>query len=804
MIDNGNINIFAGAPDRFLDALPLFAGVQGTAIPVRPESAGEAVFYTVAGIDEGGRQTLAAFTSETLVAPPFIRRSLPDTALLFFHSPCGEAFIFNPRHPQSIGEAAPLRASRADMSRLAGFAKSGAAAAGGDAARLADGELGLGNLHSAHYLYALAAARNPASRAGLRMCAAMIELELLQEAYDLLKSDWDPEAKMLLAVILRKTGSLAEARNTLDGLAGAATLAERRALEYAWLDLEEGREEEARKAFQRLSASAFDKTEALSGLGAALARTAFRAKDKGRLAEAAQALSSALVTPSPLSARIFLQLGNLYFRSGEYAKAEPCYRRSAALAPSVQALANLALALLRTGKHAEAAAVTAQVALTDLAAAKRLAGEFPKGRAAEFFRPQEQTATVPEPDRPKPAAPPAPAATPPAPQRPDSFRRTEAPPEPPTPPAPAAAAFKPPAPPGRPADASIPIHPAFLSKSGRESAQKPAEEVSLAPARPKDASASGRSRPETLPEQRPEVKIETLRDVMAGSGPTEEESRRDDFISGAFRLASDLEDELGRKIYFNLDGLSEAEKHLRLQFIKTKTSAQGNVNMVRNCAAFLCYFLQERHKGRLLKFPDFDPWGWPMVFEIPGHKFISYPVQRVWRLLWEDTVPEPGWLAKYAAWISDKMKETSPPVCGAAAVRIKAMSHAERLADAQTEHKRMMVLVSSLDETSHIEIGRSGVTKIEQAIKASFKPDIPPTSDGWKLLRCYGHLFAAILAKDLKAAWYNVDGEDGGWSMRMPWNTFVFPLGKIYKTASSRGDLGAYYDALLSEKLRYQ
>ena len=40
--------------------------------------------------------------------------------------------------------------------------------------------------------------------------------------------------------------------------------------------------------------------------------------------------------------------------------------------------------------------------------------------------------------------------------------------------------------------------------------------------------------------------------------------------------------------------------------------------------------------------------------------------------------------------------------------------------------------------------------------------------------------------------------------MQLPWKTFVFPLGKIYKTASMRDDLGAYYEALVSDKLRLQ
>ncbi|OGR79874.1 MAG: hypothetical protein A2X32_00220 [Elusimicrobia bacterium GWC2_64_44] len=791
-----NVNIFEGAPGRFLDALPLFSGLPALALPLRRETAGAAHLHTLADLTEGGRQALAAFSDPALVEPPMLTPGPAEAAELFFRAPLHDLFVFNPQHPQSHYRCVPFKASRLDMSLLAGCMKVSAKGAPADPAAQAAGEFAMGNLHAAHYLYALADARNPASRARFAMGAAMVELGLLQEAYDLLKADWDPEARLLLAVIHRRTGNAPEARQILAGLDQMAPLAERRAIESAWLDLEEGKDDEAQKAFQRLSSAAFEKTEALSGLGAVLAKTAFKAKDKGRAAAAVTALRSALVTPSSASARIFFQLGNIYFRSADPAQAEACYRRSAALAPAVQALANLALTLIKTGKHAEAAAVAAQVALTDLASAKRLAAEFPKEKLAELF-----PAPAPVQDRSKPVL----------------VRQAPAVPEPAPAAAPAPAPVPVPAPAPAPAPRPDPAPAQAPASGGLDAAgggfkfinpSAPAADAGgslLEPARPRDASVSGRAKPTPAPAPAPKpVQFETMHDVMSSpSQLTEDESRKDDFISRAFRLASDLEDELGRKVYFNLDGLGEVERRLRLQFIKARTNPQGNIETVKNCAAFLCYFLQERHKGRLLKMADFDPWGWPMVFEAPGNKVTTYPVQRVWRLLWEETVPEPGWLTKYSQWLADRVK-MPPAVCGAAAARGKVMSHPERRSDAQTEHKRMLVLLSSLSETAHIEIGRTGLLKLENAIKSNFRPNIPPTADGWKLLRCYGHLLAAILAKDFKAVWYNVDGDDGGWSMQMPWKTLVFPLGKVYKTASTRDDLGAYYEALLGEKLRYQ
>ena len=814
-----NLNIFDGAPTLLRNALPLFSGLGELVVPVTPENAGGATLYAVSPFTEEAVAFLPAFTSESLVNPPFIKQPAQAAALLFFHAPAHEHFVFNPPHPQARQTAAALKASRRDLSLLAGFLKAGSRASGGDPARLADGEYGLGNLHAAHYLYDLAVARSPGSRARFALGFVLVELGLLQEAYDFLKADSDPEARLCLAVIHRKTGNLQQARELLAALGKGTALDERAAVENAWLDLETV-PEDAEKAFQRLSSSSFDKTEALAGLGAAMAKNAFRTKDKGRLAASTAALRSALVSPSPASYRIFFQLGSIYFRSGDMPQAEACYRRSAALAPAVQALANLALTLLKAGKLEEAAQVTAQVALTDINSARRLAAEFPKERLKELFRPP------PEPARPEPVAPRAePSAlgtmkeilpgTPAGPEAPASFPSFS--------PAPAAQPELPavfpakapaaPAPEPAPAPAAGAPKPGGLETAGAgyQFINPSAPAAGLAPAQPRDSSVSGRkpgSGPGIkAPAQAParEVKIETLRDVMQShSEPTEEENRKDEFISRAFKLASALEDESGKKVYFNLDGLNEVERKLRLTFLKGNSDPQRNIEAVKDSAAFLCYFLQERHKGRLVKMPDFDPWGWPMVLERPGIKVTTYPVQRTWRLLWQETVPEPGWLTKYFEWLSGRIAASEAPAAGAKAAKNRITSHPERVADAQTEHRRMMVLASSLSETAQIELARSGVLKLEKAIKTSFKPGIPPTADGWKLLRCYGHVLAEIAVRDFKAAWYNVDGDDGGWSMQLPWKTILFPLGKVYKTASSGGDLDAWYEALLSEKLRYQ
>lgn len=797
-----NLNIFAGQQASFPQALPAFSGVTELAFPVKQENSGQAALFHIEQYTENGQAMLPAFTAAALLNPPLIRLAPLEAAVMLFHAPHNDLFIFNPRHQQARAELSPLRAARREVSLLAGFLQAGTKTAG-DPNRQAAGEFALGRLHAAHYLYTLAAAKNPASGVRFALGSVLIELGLLQEAYDGLKTDRDPEALLNLAVIHRKTGNQQAAREMLAAIIPGTPLEDRKAAEQAWLDLEAGKDDEAERAFKRLAATAYDKTDALSGLGAAMAKSAFRTKDKSRLAAAADTLRSALVTPSAASARIFFQLGGLYFRSGDHAQAEASYRRSAALAPSVQALANLAMTLVKTGRLEEAAAITLQVALTDGASAARLTAEFPKEKLATLFPPPKAAPAYAAPAQPAPrfSAPPqaAPAYAAPAQPAPQFS------PPPQTRPAPASGLppfARPQETPRQAAPESSPNP--FASFSPAPQPEQAAEAASLAPAQPvaPPPQVSNRAQaPRQAPPQ--EVRMETFQDIMASNSmPTEAESRKDDFISRAFRLASDLEDELGRKIYFNLDGLAEVEKKIRLTFIKTKGNPQANLEAVKDCSAFLCYFLQERHKGHLVKLAEFDPWGWPMVFQQPGMKITTYPVQRLWRMLWEPNVPEPGWLTKYSSWLAGRLKETTPPVSGAAAVRARVMSHPERLADAQAEHRRTLTLVSSLPETAQVELGRTGLIKLETAIRNNFRPDIPPTADGWKLLRCYGHILTEVMIRDFKAIWYNADGEDGGWSLQLPWKTFIFPIGKLYKTASTHGSLSEYYETILADKLR--
>ena len=769
--------------------LPAFLPLKTLSLPVAPEKAGQLQYNSIVQHTEGDRAYLPAFTDPAAAPSPHLTLPVPETASLFFHATRHEFFVFNPPGQSS------LKAGRADISLIAGFLQAGGAAEG-DPVFAATREAGAGNLHKAHYFYTLAEEK-AGSGARMPLCAILIELGLYQEAYDILKAEKSPEALLLLSLVHRRTGNQQRAAEALAAVPSGTPLEEKRALEAAWLDLEAGRDDDAERAFERLSASALEKTEALAGLGTVRAKKAFRTKDAGRLAAASTALRSALATTSPASGRLYFQLGNLYFRSGNSVQAEDCYRKAAAFSPGLQALANLAATLVRTGKFQEAAAIAARIALTDPASAKRLADQLPAGSVSGEVSPQLYS-QAPAGGRPQPGTPPQ-AGLPPA-----LNLGSKAPPQPSGPvkmqefrmETLQEAMAKTPAPSGNEQPESGRMNELKLDNLGAPPGAEPGQ-ASLEPAAP-------RLPPNISNRQfgKPAGFESFSSGPQSSSGGGDAWRRPEDFLSGAFKLASDLEREFGSKVHFNREGLADVEKKLRLFTKQAKfSSAPG---LIQECAAFLCYFLQERHKGRLVKLAGLEPWAWPMIFDTQETKITTYPVQRLWRLLWDETLPETGWLVKYTEWLTDAVKGPRSLLTGSDAVKERRGSHPERLADTQTEHKRMLLLISTLAETSGIELGRTGVIKLDLALKKNFKPDIPPSADGWKLLRCYGHLLAAILAKDFKAAWFHTDGEDGHWSMRLPWDTFVFPIGKIYKTASHREELLEYYDALLSERVRSQ
>lgn len=817
------------------------------AAPVALIETPEPGLYTIPGYKDGESMLLPAFTDPKLLNPPFCAKATLPFLNILFHAPTADTFAFNPPLPQARFAAAMVRLNKKQLSAVIGMLQTPPAMAENpDIESAAKREADLGNLHRANFFAELCLAGNPGRPPMGFYAGILIGLGLFQEAYDYVSAVEDPEFYCYLAEIHRRTGDMDAARQALEKVPAGSPFSDKRDLELAWISFESGDTPAAREAFKRLSEKSFLKTEGLFGLGAALAADALNNKNRKEMDEALKVFNTALQTPSPLAAQIFFHLGGICFRAGNYTEAAACYRSSVNLWPAVQSKANLCLAFIKTGNIKEAAAFVNEIALTDLPSSACLAAELPRPQSRDMLKTSRGIETSP-----RDTAPARTGAQPPVEQPgPAAIKPQRSEPAPAAPPAEQRTAFIKPqrAEPVQAGDAPAQVKPAVIktrrpgftapppaARPPAPSPEQPPPIASLQRAEPRISTRiikpfdSAQSKPPAAaePPAPPPAQPPVFRPIVPDSpaedrpGParapisetfkgavdslplmTAEESRRDEFIGRAFKLASEMEDSLNRKVYFNTDGLTEVEKKLRMTFLQSRPDTQTAIEIITDSAAFLCYTMQERLKFRLIKFTDFDPWGWPMMIGSPK-RIVTYPIVRLWQLLWEETLPGPGWLSKYYTYVQDELESQTPGPQGTEAVLGRTQSSRDRLLDAETEHKRIIILISTLSETNGIELGRAGLTKLESAIKSNFRPDLPPTTDGWKLLRCYGHILAEILIKDLKAAWYNVDGNDGLWSMQMPWQTFVFPLGKVYKIASRRESLTEYYDALLEDKMRY-
>lgn len=764
MSPSGNdFNIFKLSSASLDEILSCFRGFSALSFPVIEKKSRGFTLRAVQAVERDGAPCFPVITDERIAAGPCLTMPVREALARLFYAPAAANAVFNPEGPLVKEPGPEVKLDRMKLSLILGFL--GTPQEPADLLKAAGDALAGGEFHKANYLFYRVFEREGQDKITALYPQVLMELGQHQQAYFMLKDLSTPEASCNLAFIYFETGDLPHAAQFLARVPPGTALEDRRTLLAALLKASAGG-----AGFQdplRAMIPGPLAAEASCGLAGVLYRSA--PNDRVVLDEAKTLASSAAADPRTAFKALSL-LGSINFSLGDFRKAEENWDRAFDLAPMPALLANSGAALISLRAYGEALADAADLAPWDQAAAERLVAAVP----------DEAIAAGPAPKAEAPAPALTARAEPKFGEKESVFDYLNTMKSEPAPEARPAASLE-------RADITS-RNPAVPGAASPAPAAAPVPEKTPAPEEKKE-------------ERTTDVKFEDYGELFeAAASSKPEQARTDDFMGRAFRLASSLEEETGRKIYFSIEGIAEVEKKLRLTFIKADRDPVENTEMVLSTAAFLSYFFQERHRARLLKFEDFDPWAWPLV--IPGSDFLTYPVQRVWKLLWNETLPEPGWITRYAQWAESEIKTPSAKVTGAEAVRRRVRSHPERVTDAETEHRRIVGLASTLSETADIEISRTGAAKIVQALKARFKPEIPPTSDGWKLLRCYAHLFAAILIKDFKGTWHNTDGNDGLWSLRFPWNTYVFPLGKVYKAASTGEDLLEYYDRLMEEKLK--
>jgi len=216
--------------------------------------------------------------------------------------------------------------------------------------------------------------------------------------------------------------------------------------------------------------------------------------------------------------------------------------------------------------------------------------------------------------------------------------------------------------------------------------------------------------------------------------------------------------------------------------------------------SFFVMFLQQIYQGQIVPEKGQRAWMWPMYFQNGGKTVKTYPFYRFWKTVLEEKKQSDNSLSDYVSWLGGELGRTEPPYSGAEAVYYKKPSSPERIDDTAVEHRMIMEIISKLKETANLDSDARSIPKIAAYITSNFSPETPPDTNGWRWLRCFGHLLAEMLAQDFGARWYNTDGEDGGWSMLTAKGTFVFPLGQIYKTAATGTNLSEFYKKLAAER----
>lgn len=305
--------------------------------------------------------------------------------------------------------------------------------------------------------------------------------------------------------------------------------------------------------------------------------------------------------------------------------------------------------------------------------------------------------------------------------------------------------------------------------------------------KPEDITKISRQSPQKT--QSDDLRIDLTSKIQSAEGT-------DTVSEKAFQFSKDLEKEFSKKIYFNLEGIDDLERKTRLTAM-SEISEYELIKTFESAGYFLLYLIRERFKAKIRIEKNLDLWtASARITNSYGLELTTYPVARIWRLRWDAVKPPHGYLREYIEYINSFMNISQQPYYGKIAVIKKSKSSDHKVFDAQIEHRKILEVAKDIEETSYLSPNSSLLPKFEKELRRYFKPGIPPTVDGWKILRCFAHIFLEMIIKDFSPSWYCVEKNDGLWSFELPGKTYIFPVGKIYKAVLTGESIEEYYQIL--------
>lgn len=278
--------------------------------------------------------------------------------------------------------------------------------------------------------------------------------------------------------------------------------------------------------------------------------------------------------------------------------------------------------------------------------------------------------------------------------------------------------------------------------------------------------------------------------------------KTDEISELAFAFIREIEEQSSKKIPFNLEGIDEIERKIRI-ITMTDLKEDEIINFLTKASYFFIYIIRERFKAKIKIINELDIWATTATIKNKNNiEILTYPAARLWNFKWSNIKPPHGYLRSYIEYLNSFMNQEAEPPYGKIAISKGFKSDDQKIFDAQIEHKKILEIAKDIEETSYLSANSSLLPKFEKELRKYFKPTIPPTSDGWKILRCFGHIFLEMIIKDFSPLWYCVERNDGLWSFMLSNKTFIFPIGKTYKAALLGESLQEYYQILNKNKLK--